>query len=261
MEKPYKIFYGNNTYKLVSDFDDGKKLPEGWVKAYSDNQNRYYYLNKNTNETQNEKPLSEQNRYSPYTYTLDLTKPSSSEVFEGYPHIRTSSGRYVNETPIVEDGRTFYRSRSGNKTYVDSLPSRPYGDTERIVIEERCCDGQKTQFPSRLCGESYSHTLVGNVSYIFNMSDKSLDGFVEIRNEKAEREFPKYESFDFIRKKDTVIGYRATAVQWLGLAPRVQDVDHNLSDHDAIILNLQFRTTQGDMPFNIISMNLEGLLL
>jgi hypothetical protein len=257
----YKLLYGN-TYKWVSDFDDGKKLPEGWVKAYSATQGRYYYLNTDTNETQNKKPLFGQNHYSPQTFRLELEKPMMSEIFDGDSYIRTlSSDRYVNETPIDEDGRKIYRSRSGEKTYFDNLPRIAREPTETILIKEICCDGNYTQFPSRLCGESYSHTLAAHASYLFNTEDQSLDGFVEVRNEKANRDCPIYHSIDFIRKKDTVIGYRRTAAKWFGFASpvEVQDADHNLSDHDAIILNLQFRTTQGYMPFNIISMNLEGL--
>lgn len=268
-----KILYVNKNgeYKWGKPFDiDGTPLPKGWERVYSGKHKKYYYLNTYTNKTQFKKPLFTQNYYSPQTFHLELEKPILSEIFDGDPHIRTSSGRYVNETPIVEDGRTLYRSRSGDKTYLDRLPLRLHEPTETIVITERCCDEQYTQFPSRLCRESYSHALAAHASYLFNSEGQSLDGFVEIRNEKADRAFPTYDSIDFIRKKDPVIGYRRTAAQavlphsflpWFGLAPvvEVQDADHHLSDHDAIILNLQFRTDVGDMPFNIISMNLEGL--
>lgn len=262
-----KILYvkKNGEYKWGKPFDiDGTPLPKGWERVYSGKHKKYYYLNTYTNKTQFKKPLFTQNYYSPQTFRLELEKPMLSEIFDGDSYIRTSSSdRYVNETPIVEDGRKIYRSRSGEKTYLDNLPRIRREPTETIVITEICCEGNYTQFPSRLCGESYGHALAAHAAYVFNSEDQSLDGFVEIRNEKANRDCPKYHSIDFIRKKDTVIGYRKTAAKWLGwFAPpvgEVQEAEHHLSDHDAIILNLQIKTDIGDMPFNIISMNLEGL--
>ena len=260
---PYKLVY-ENTYKIVSNFDDGQKLPEGWVKTCSNKQKRCYYFNIYTNESQFEKPLLIQNSYSPHIYNLQLAKPSMSEIFNGHPHIRTSSGRFVNETPVEEDGNpVYYRSRSGDRTY-DRLPPRTYEPTETIFIYERCCE-ETTQFPSRFCAESYSHAVAAHMSYVFNTADKNVDGFVEIRNKNVEEDSPKYESIGYIRKKDKVKSY-VGAFKDLALPsyfrttrPVVQE-EHNLSDHDAIILNLRFETTEGvDMPFNIISMNLEGL--
>ena len=272
----YKIFYVNkNNGELAwgKPFDiDGNPLPKGWERVYSTNQNKYYYLNTHTNKTRFKKPLFTQNNYSHTYYPtyspiyLALQKPSISEIIDGHPHIRTVSGKDVNEdqTPDYdEDGNLVYRSLSGNTTYLHNLPERPYGKTETISIEEICCNGEYTQFPSRLCAETYSHTLVANASYILGSQNKSLDSFVVIRNSKANRDCPTYVSFDFIRKKDRVIGIRRNIANFFGLGqvPVVGDQDeHNLSDHDAIILNLKFETTSRDiMPFNIISMNLEGL--
>ena len=265
----YKICYvnkKNGDSRWGKPFDiDGNPLPKGWERVYSDKQKKYYYLNTNTNKTQLKKPLLRQNNYSPHTYYLDLVKPSLSEIFDGHPHIRTSSGRYVNETPVTEDGIEVYRSRSGDVKY-DRLPQRPYEPTETIFIYERCCE-EPTQFPSRFCAESLSHAMAAHVSYVFTATDNNLDGFVEIRNKKAIQYSPKYESIGYIRKKDKVKTYTSTfkdvtIPSWLRSTKPVVQEEHNLSDHDAIILNLRIETTQGegvDMPFNIISMNLEGL--
>ena len=270
----YKIFYvnkKNGESAWGKPFDiDGNPLPKGWERVYSTKQKKYYYLNTNTNKTQFKKPLFTQNNYSPSysprTYSLALSKPSIPEIIDDEPHIRTLSGKDVNENqiPDYEDGNLVYRSRSGNRTYLHNLPARPHVEPETIFIHEICCDGEYTQFPSRFCAETYSHALAAHASYIVGSENKSLDGFVEIRNSKANRACPTYESFDFIRKKDQVTGYRRALKQALlplfGLRPVVQDQDeHNLSDHDAIILNLQFEKTLENMSFNIISMNLEGL--
>jgi hypothetical protein len=269
----YKIFYvnkknGESTWGKPFDID-GNPLPKGWERVYSTKQKKYYYLHTNTNKTQFKKPLFTQNNYSPsyspHTYSLALAKPSIPEIIDDEPHIRTLSGKDVNENqiPDYEDGNLVYRSRSGNRTYLHNLPARPHGEPETIFIHEICCDGEYTQFPSRLCAETYSHTLAAHASYILGTENKSLDGFVEIRNSKADRACPTYESFDFIRKKDPVVGYRKALKQvllpWSGSSKPVVQDEHNLSDHDAIILNLQFEKTLENMPFNIISMNLEGL--
>jgi hypothetical protein len=269
----YKIFYvnkKNGEFVWGKPFDiDGNPLPKGWERVYSTNKKKYYYLNTNTNKTQFKKPLFTQNNYSasysPRTYSLALAKPSIPEIIDDEPHIRTLSGKDVNENqiPDYEDSNLLYRSRSGNRTYLHNLPARPNGEPETIFIHEICCDREYTQFPSRFCAETYSHTLAAHASYIVGSENKSLDGFVEIRNSKANRACPTYESFEFIRKKDKT-GYRKALKQALlpffGWRPVVQDQDdHNLSDHDAIILNLQFEKSLENMPFNIISMNLEGL--
>ena len=265
----YKIFYvnkKNGESRWGKPFDiDGNPLPKGWERVYSNKQKKYYYLNTNTNESQFKNPLLTQNNYSP-SYHLDLIKPSLSEIFDGHPYLRTQSDHYVNEDqiPDEEDGHKVYRSRSGNRKYFDHLPARYHEPAERIFIYERCCD-DKTQFPSRFCAESFSHQALAHASYVLNTEDKSLDGFVEIRNEKVNEDSPKYDSVEYIKKKDKVKSYGnlfkdSILPTWTRSARPVVQEEHNLSDHDAIILNLHFEISQEEvMQFNIISMNLEGL--
>jgi hypothetical protein len=267
----YKIFYvnkKNGEFRWGKPFDiDGNPLPKGWERVYSDTQKKYYYLNTNTNKTQFKKPLFTQNNYFNYSpnYVLALSKPTPSEIIDGVPHLRTQSGKVVNETqiPVLEDEDLVYRSLSGSRTYLHKLPVRHYGEDETIFINEICCEGVDTQFPSRLCAESLSHLAAAHGSYIFSTQNQSLDGFVEIRNLKSNSACPSYESVKFITKKDEVITYTGAvtgALKSLVLStPKPPAVQHNLSDHDAIILNLQFKTIEGNTPFNIISMNLEGL--
>ena len=281
---PSKILYVNKNgeCKWGIPFDnDGTPLPKGWERVYSDTYKTDYYLNTSTNETQFTKPFA-QNHYSPNTSELVFEDYEVPEIIDD-SYVRSLSGRYVSVIPNKKDGRTFYRSRSGEKTY-DNLP-RHHKGTQRIYIREICCDKEKehTQFPSRMCDESIGHGFASRAAYTLSLSNKSLDGFVEIRNENATGYYPEYVSYEFIRKTSRVIGYRESAAQaatqaatqaarWIGgwfaapvvEAPRVveapQVVERHLSDHDAIILNLQFRTAfEENIPFNIISMNLEGL--
>jgi len=278
---PSKILYVNKNgeCKWGIPFDiDGTPLPKGWERVYSDTYKKDYYLNTSTNETQFTKPFA-QNHYSPTTSELVFKKYEVPEIIDG-SYLRSLSGRYVNVIPNDKDGRKFYRSRSGEKTY-DDLPKGRHEGTHRIYIKEICCDREKehTQFPSRMCDESIGHGFASRASYSLSLSNKSLDGFVEIRNEIATGYYPEYVSYEFIRKTSPVIGYRESAAQaaiqtarWIGglfAAPVVGAsttggappvAERNLSDHDAIILNLQFKTAHKEnIPFNIISMNLEGL--
>ena len=279
-QSDYKTFYSNKKNgesRWGKPFDiDGTPLPKGWERVYSGKQKKYYYLNTYTNKTQFKKPLFTQNHYSPTTSELVLEEYEVPEIIDG-SYLRSLSGREVSVIPHDKDGLTFYRSRSGDKTY-DNLPRHHIG-TQRIYIREICCDRQKehTQFPSRMCDESIGHGFASRASYALSLSNKSLDGFVEIRNDKASGYYPEYVSYEFIRKTSPVIGYRESAAQaatqaaiqtarWIGgwfAAPVVEAppvVERHLSDHDAIILNLQFRTAhEENIPFNIISMNLEGL--
>jgi hypothetical protein len=82
------------------------------------------------------------------------------------------------------------------------------------------------------------HTLTATGSMLIDpvaSQDASLDGIVEIRNQNVMGQNPQYQSVEYIRK-----------------------IDPYLSDHDGIVLNLNTSLDHHNIPFNIISMNLEG---
>jgi hypothetical protein len=146
----------------------------------------------------------------------------------------TSTNNDYPDLPTMADMPTMVdrRSISGNQ-----LTQSVADPVETIIVQERCCD-EITQYPKRMCDESVMHTLTATGSMLIDpvaSQDASLDGIVEIRNQNVMGQNPQYQSVEYIRK-----------------------IDPYLSDHDGIVLNLNTSLDHHNIPFNIISMNLEG---
>jgi hypothetical protein len=280
----------NNGYvKQGIPFDtNGNPLPEGWERVRSSSTNKYYYFNKYTFDSQWDIPYIKlknnfgQNKYSPReAVRFSYSPPGLDTEIQHLPTMvgwRSNSGntdffrQLTNNSDDYSDLPTIegWRSNSGNTDFVrqrsnistdndypdlqtmadmqtmvdqrsilgNQLTQSVAEPVQTIIVQERCCD-EKTQYPRRMCDESVMHTFTAKGSMFIDTvasQDASLDGIVEIRNQNVMGQNPQYQSVEYIRKTDPY-----------------------LSDHDGIVLNLNTSLHHdNNIPFNIISMNLEG---
>ena len=265
--KTLNVNKNNSNFRQGILFDtNGNPLPKGWQRVRSSSTNKDYYFNKYTFDTQWSIPYkkSGQNKYSPEEVHFTYNRPPSSGFeteIQDLPTMvgwRSQSGNDFVEHILPDDNdiTTFRSSSSGKEVDYPDIPTilgwRTSSGTEfnqsvvpehqepvqTIIVTERCCE-EKTQYPSRMCNESLLHTATATTAAFLDYAvsqDMSLDGIVEIRNQNVIGDSPHYQSVDYIRK-----------------------IDPYLSDHDGIVLNLKTSLNSDNIPFNIISMNLEGL--